>query len=106
MSVTDKGVAYARDPLVRMERISKRFGAIQALDKADFEVNSAEIVGLVGDNGAGKSTPFSDCSFIPLTLKWISRHNTGVDRILWPEPLQYSAYFPSCPQNYRLSCFD
>ena len=43
-------------PLVRMEKISKRFGAVAALDKTDFELNCAEIVGLVGDNGAGKST--------------------------------------------------
>jgi len=43
-------------PLVNMIKISKRFGAIKALDKVDFSVNRQEIVGLVGDNGAGKST--------------------------------------------------
>jgi ABC-type sugar transport system ATPase subunit len=39
-----------------MRGISKRFGAVQALDKVDFEIDQAEIVGLVGDNAAGKST--------------------------------------------------
>lgn len=43
-------------PLVYMKNISKRFGAIQALNQVDFEVHRAEIVGLAGDNGAGKST--------------------------------------------------
>jgi simple sugar transport system ATP-binding protein len=43
-------------PLVCMKNISKSFGAIQALNRVDFEVNRAEIVGLAGDNGAGKST--------------------------------------------------
>jgi simple sugar transport system ATP-binding protein len=44
------------EPLVRMERISKYFGPVQALDAVDFNVNRQEIVGLLGDNGAGKST--------------------------------------------------
>ncbi len=42
--------------LLRMERISKRFPGVQALDKVDFEVYPGEILGLVGENGAGKST--------------------------------------------------
>jgi|YelNatPaOPRAMG01_1025707.scaffolds.fasta_scaffold01919_17 ABC-type sugar transport system ATPase subunit len=36
--------------------ISKRFGAIQALDKVTFELQKGEVLGLVGDNAAGKST--------------------------------------------------
>lgn len=39
-----------------MQNISKGFGAIQALDKFGFEIDQGEIVGLVGDNAAGKST--------------------------------------------------
>jgi len=42
--------------LVRMEKISKYFGAIRALENVDFEIWPGEVVGLVGDNGAGKST--------------------------------------------------
>ena len=42
--------------LVRMERISKFYGRVQALDDVSFSVREAEIVGLLGDNGAGKST--------------------------------------------------
>ncbi len=43
-------------PLVRMANISKRFGAVQALDSVSIEVGQSEILGLLGDNGAGKST--------------------------------------------------
>src|SRR5256885_13999855 len=43
-------------PLLALEGVSKRFGAVQALDGVDFEVRAGEVVGLVGDNGAGKST--------------------------------------------------
>ncbi len=42
--------------LIRMERISKFYGKVQALDDVSFSVREKEIVGLLGDNGAGKST--------------------------------------------------
>jgi simple sugar transport system ATP-binding protein len=44
------------EDLVRMERIDKFYGRVQALDNVTFSVARQEIVGLLGDNGAGKST--------------------------------------------------
>ncbi|WP_414449396.1 sugar ABC transporter ATP-binding protein [Burkholderia sp. 22PA0099] len=41
---------------ISMKGISKRFGAVQALADADLEVACGTIHGLVGQNGAGKST--------------------------------------------------
>ena len=46
----------AREPILELRGISKRFGAVQALTVVDFEVYPGEVVALVGDNGAGKST--------------------------------------------------
>jgi simple sugar transport system ATP-binding protein len=44
------------EELVRMERINKFFGRVQALNDVTLSVRRNEIVGLLGDNGAGKST--------------------------------------------------
>jgi simple sugar transport system ATP-binding protein len=43
-------------PFVEMKNISKTFGAVRALQNVNFEIMPAEIIGLVGDNAAGKST--------------------------------------------------
>jgi len=41
--------------LIRVEGISKHFGAVQALRNVDFTLKKGEILGLAGHNGAGKS---------------------------------------------------
>src|SRR6476619_7577357 len=43
-------------PLLQVQGVSQRFGAVEALTDVDFEVDAGEVVALVGDNGAGKST--------------------------------------------------
>ncbi|MBI2718884.1 MAG: sugar ABC transporter ATP-binding protein [Rhizobiales bacterium] len=42
--------------LLEVRNVSKNFGAIQAVNDISFEVEPGEVVGLMGDNGAGKST--------------------------------------------------
>lgn len=43
-------------PLLQLSNISRSYGAIHALSGADFELGRGEVMGLVGENGAGKST--------------------------------------------------
>lgn len=42
--------------VVKMDRISKSFGAVRALDEVTITLHHGEVIGIVGDNGAGKST--------------------------------------------------
>jgi ABC-type sugar transport system ATPase subunit len=42
--------------LLELRRVSKWFGAVQALRDVDLAVSAGEVLALVGDNGAGKST--------------------------------------------------
>jgi ABC-2 type transport system ATP-binding protein len=45
--------------LLKVERLSKSFGAVRAVDSISFEVRPGEIYGLLGPNGAGKTTSIS-----------------------------------------------
>jgi simple sugar transport system ATP-binding protein len=42
-------------PLLELENISKSFGAVEAVVNVSLSVEPGEIIGLMGDNGAGKS---------------------------------------------------
>jgi len=42
--------------LLRVEKLTKRFGGLVAVDEVSMDIFKGEVVGLVGDNGAGKST--------------------------------------------------
>lgn len=48
--------AAEKTPVVEMRGIKKNFGAVQALRGVDLTLHQNEVLGLVGDNAAGKST--------------------------------------------------
>lgn len=49
-------LAVSPQPVLQARGLVKRYGRVTALDHADFDLFPGEILGVIGDNGAGKST--------------------------------------------------
>jgi len=48
-----------RNPILRIQGLTRRFGGLTAVNNLDFLVQPGEIIGLIGPNGAGKTTLFN-----------------------------------------------
>lgn len=46
-------------PLLKAEKITKRFGGLVAVNEVDFAIEKGEIASIIGPNGAGKTTFFN-----------------------------------------------
>src|SRR5580692_12910617 len=51
-----EGVAMSAEPVLQARSLVKRYGRVTALDHADFDLYPGEILAVIGDNGAGKSS--------------------------------------------------
>jgi fructose transport system ATP-binding protein len=47
---------YTAAPILTARNLVKRYGRVTALDRADFDLYPGEILAVIGDNGAGKSS--------------------------------------------------
>ncbi|MEM1233568.1 MAG: ATP-binding cassette domain-containing protein, partial [Pseudomonadota bacterium] len=45
-----------QDPILKARGLTKRYGRVTALDQCDFDLMPGEILAVIGDNGAGKSS--------------------------------------------------
>jgi branched-chain amino acid transport system ATP-binding protein len=43
-------------PILRMDKVSKMFGGVQALKDVSFDVFPGDVLGIIGPNGSGKTT--------------------------------------------------
>ena len=44
------------EKIIELKSVTKKFGGVTALKNVSFSLNEGEVVGLIGDNGAGNST--------------------------------------------------
>jgi simple sugar transport system ATP-binding protein len=66
--VTENASASPTTEVLRVEHVSKRYGAVTALTDINLRLGKGEVLGLIGDNGAGKSTLLKIiCGFQPPT---------------------------------------
>lgn len=56
---TDSESYTPDDGLLAVDRMTKRFGGLTAVDDLSFTVEEGEILGFIGPNGAGKTTTFN-----------------------------------------------
>jgi fructose transport system ATP-binding protein len=54
--VDPEGVGMTRDPVLSARGLVKHYGRVTALDACDFDLHAGEILAVIGDNGAGKSS--------------------------------------------------
>ncbi len=80
-------------PLLRMEKISKKFPGVQALDEVDFEVQPGEVLGFLGENGAGKST----------LVKILSGVYTKDEGSIWFKGQPVEIHSPHAAQNVGIT---
>jgi ABC-2 type transport system ATP-binding protein len=52
----DKASAAILDAVVQTSALTRKFGALAAVDQVTLTINRGEIFGLIGTNGSGKST--------------------------------------------------
>ncbi|MDG6899188.1 MAG: ATP-binding cassette domain-containing protein [Nitrososphaerota archaeon] len=89
----------SQQPLVKVEGLSKNFGALKAVDGVSFEIKEGEIFGFLGPNGAGKTTTISMLTTLlkpsggkaEIAGLDIHKHPNEVRRVVGVVPQEYTA---------------
>ena len=80
--------------MIRAIRLARRFGELMAVDHLDLEVARGEIFGLVGPDGAGKTTTLRLlCGLLDPTEgeAWVAGHNVAREPVAVKDQIGYMA---------------
>ena len=77
-------VNWHNNPVLRVDRVTMRFGGLLAIDDLSFNVGLNDITALIGPNGAGKTTVFNCLTgfYKPTEGMIVMRHEDGKEFIL------------------------
>jgi len=85
--------------MIQVERLTKRYGAVRAVERISFAVGRGEVVGFLGPNGAGKTTTMRILTtFLPMT----SGRARLAGRDVLDEPLAVRRNIGYLPENVPL----
>ena len=85
--------------MIKIENLTKYYGATLAVDSVSFEVQKGEVVGLLGPNGAGKTTTMR---IITCYLKPTAGRVTIEDFDIFEQPIEVRKLIGYLPENCPL----
>ena len=85
--------------LLEVQRLSKAYGAVRAVDSVSFAMRPGELYGLLGPNGAGKTTTISIISGL---LKPDAGEVTVAGKPFWSDPQAAKRIMGVVPQELAL----
>ena len=85
--------------MIEVQRLSKNYGSVRALDQISFEMGRGEVAGLLGPNGAGKSTTMR---ILTTYLTPTSGRAVVCGRDVLDEPIEVRRSIGYLPENVPL----
>ena len=95
--------------ILRINKLSKRFGKIQAVDQLELEVTAGQVFGILGPNGSGKTTTLGMILDVIAptngSFRWFEQDNTVEARKSIGAILETPCFYPylTAVQNLRVS---
>ena len=89
--------ANSSQAIVKVEKLSKTFGTLKAVDEISFEIQEGEIFGLLGPNGAGKTTTIN---MLTTLLKPTSGNALVCGYNIFKQPTEVRRNVGVVPQEY------
>ncbi|RLC24135.1 MAG: ABC transporter ATP-binding protein [Deltaproteobacteria bacterium] len=97
------------EKVLRINKLSKRFGKIQAVDKLDLDISAGQVFGILGPNGSGKTTTLGMILDVIAptegSFQWFGEKDTVEARKGIGSILETPCFFPylTAVQNLRIT---